>query len=189
MLREFADCRQIGWFKAGQTQCMLQRLASVIIEPWDISRHSVSDYSAYGRKQNSARYSLPLPPYPVPLKECLRLRAGTGYRGRLLVASAVIVGCTMGQSLPETPGPGTEATLWELVQPDRFGWPARFTCRRTLRDQHPLALVGKSPDEMNEMLMAIGVWPADCHGGFTIRSLHRLPNKMSELVGTAPESQ
>jgi hypothetical protein len=78
---------------------------------------------------------------------------------------------------------GKETTLWELVRPDRFGWPAVFTCNRARGDRSPAVVFGKDPDDMNERLVAAGIWPEDCHGGFSIRSTRPQRGKIEEIKG------
>src|SRR5215472_18385043 len=76
---------------------------------------------------------------------------------------------------------GNQLALWELVRPDRFGWPAVFTCRRHPGDTTPAAVFADDPDEMNERLLAAGIWPEDCHGGFSIRSTPPHPGKLDDI--------
>src|SRR5215469_18389527 len=78
---------------------------------------------------------------------------------------------------------GDQPTLAELARPDRFGWPAVFTCRRQLGDKHPVVVSAKDPDEMNERLVAAGIWPEDCYGGFSFRSTGPHRGKLSEIKG------
>ena len=78
---------------------------------------------------------------------------------------------------------GDQATLAELARPDRFGWPAVFTCRRQPGDKTPVVVSAKDPDEMNERLLAAGIWPEDCYGGFSIRSARPHRGKLSEIKG------
>jgi len=68
-------------------------------------------------------------------------------------------------------------------QPDRFGWPAVFTCRRHRGDTTPAVVFANDPDEMNERLLAAGIWPEDCRGGFSIRSTPPHLGKLDEIKG------
>ena len=77
---------------------------------------------------------------------------------------------------------GDQPTLAQLARPDRFGWPAVFTCRRQPGDK-PVVVSAKGPDEMNERLLAAGIWPEDCYGGFSIRSTRPHRGKLSEIKG------
>jgi hypothetical protein len=36
---------------------------------------------------------------------------------------------------------------------------------------------------MNQRLLAAGIWPEDCHGGFSIRSIRTDPSKLNEIEG------
>ena len=87
----------------------------------------------------------------------------------------------------ETLGSGEQLTVWELVRPDRFGWPAVFTCRRHRGDTTPASVFANDPDEMNERLLAAGIWPEDCHGGFSIRSTPPHPGKLDDIEGNVLE--
>jgi hypothetical protein len=78
---------------------------------------------------------------------------------------------------------GDQPTLSELAQPDRFGWPAVFTCKRQPGDKTPVVVSAKNPDEMNDRLVAAGIWPEDCYGGFSFRSIQPHPGKLSEIKG------
>jgi hypothetical protein len=78
---------------------------------------------------------------------------------------------------------GEQLTVWELVRPDRFGWPAVFTCRRHPGDKNPAVVSANDPDEMNKRLLAAGIWPEDCHGGFSIRSTRTHLGKLSDIEG------
>jgi hypothetical protein len=84
---------------------------------------------------------------------------------------------------------GNQLTLWELVRPDQFGWPAVFTCRRHRGDTTPAAVFANDPDEMNERLLAAGIWPEDCHGGFSIRSTRTHPGKLDDIEGSVLEQE
>jgi hypothetical protein len=74
-------------------------------------------------------------------------------------------------------------TLDQLAGIDRFGWPARFTCRRAVGDRHPFSIVAANPDDMNARLVAADLWPSDCHGGFVLRSVHPQQGKLERIVG------
>jgi hypothetical protein len=93
--------------------------------------------------------------------------------------AAVPAALTTANPAPE----GEVATLEEVAALDRFGWPARFTCRRTPGERHPFSVVAATPKQMNERLLAARVWPADCHGGFLLRSLRPAPGKLARIVG------
>jgi hypothetical protein len=86
-------------------------------------------------------------------------------------------------------GVGNRLTLWQLVQPDRFGWPAVFTCRRHRDDTTPAVVFANDPDEMDERLLAAGIWPEDCHGGFSIRSTPPQLGKLDEIKGGVLEQE
>jgi hypothetical protein len=43
---------------------------------------------------------------------------------------------------------GDQLTLWELTQPDRFGWPAIFTCRRQPGDTNPVVVSANDPSDL-----------------------------------------
>jgi hypothetical protein len=78
---------------------------------------------------------------------------------------------------------GDQLTLSELARPDRFGWPAVFTCRRHPGDRNPALVAADNPEEMNERLLAAGLWPEDCHGGFSLRSTQPHPGKLGNIEG------
>src|SRR5215471_7938119 len=104
-----------------------------------------------------------------------------------LLALAPIAVAMMFVQIPQTRGDdlavGDQPTLAELARPDRFGWPAVFTCRRQPGDKTPVAVSAKDPDEMNERLLAAGIWPEDCYGGFSFRSTPPHRGKLSEIKG------
>jgi hypothetical protein len=78
---------------------------------------------------------------------------------------------------------GDQLTLSELTRPDRFAWPAVFICRRHPGDTRAVVVPANDPDEMNARLFAAGIWPEDCHGGFSIRSIRTDPDKINEIEG------
>ena len=84
---------------------------------------------------------------------------------------------------------GNQLTLRELVRPDRFGWPAVFICRRHRGDTTPAVVLANDPDEMTERLLAAGIWPEDCHGGFSIRSTRTHPGKLHDIEGNVLEQE
>jgi hypothetical protein len=84
---------------------------------------------------------------------------------------------------------GNELTLSELVRPDRFGWPAVFTCRRHRGETTPAVVFANDPDEMNERLLVAGIWPEDCHGGFSIRSTWPHLGKLDNIEGNVLEQK
>jgi hypothetical protein len=89
----------------------------------------------------------------------------------------------------ERAGDGAAVTLDQLAGVDRFGWPARFTCRRAPGDRHPFSIVAANPDDMNARLVAADLWPSDCHGGFVLRSVHPQHGKLERIVGkVVPEA-
>jgi len=79
---------------------------------------------------------------------------------------------------------GDRLTLSELARPDRFGWPAVFTCRHHPGDRTPAVVAADSPDQMNERLLAAGIWPEDCYGGFSIRSTGPHRGKLGKIEGS-----
>jgi hypothetical protein len=86
---------------------------------------------------------------------------------------------------PKLPEIGEQTTLAELIQPARFAWPARFTCRRFAGEAKPLRVVGANVDDLNGKLEAMDVAVEDCRGGFSIRSLKRQPGKLDQIIGNA----
>jgi hypothetical protein len=108
-------------------------------------------------------------------------------RHPILAFASIATIAMMFVQIPETRADdlavGDQATLAELARPDRFGWPAVFTCRRQPGDKTPVVVSAKDSDEMNERLLAAGTWPEDCYGGFSIRSTRPHPSKLSEIKG------
>ena len=104
-----------------------------------------------------------------------------------LLALAPIAVAMMFVQIPQTRGDdlavGDQPTLAELARPDRFGWPAVFTCKRQPGDKTPVVVSAKDPDEMNERLLAARIWPEDCLGGFSFRSTRPHRGKLSEIKG------
>jgi len=107
-------------------------------------------------------------------------------RHPLLAFALIVVAMVFGQ-IPQTRADdlavGDQPTLAELAHPDRFGWPDVFTCRLQPGDKHPVVVSAKDPDEMNERLVAAGIWPEDCYGGFSFRSTRPHRGKLSEIKG------
>jgi hypothetical protein len=99
------------------------------------------------------------------------------------IATIAVVVIQMSQARGGDLDIGDQPTLAELARPDRFGWPAVFTCRRQPGDKTPVVVSAKDPNEMNERLLAAGVWPEGCYGGFSIRSTHPHRDKLSEIKG------
>jgi hypothetical protein len=97
--------------------------------------------------------------------------------------AAALIAALAAEGRADELGIGARTTLWELVRPDRFGWPAVFTCKRRPGDHSPIAVYGDDPDDMNERLVAAGIWPGDCRGGFSIRSTWPHPGKIEEIKG------
>jgi hypothetical protein len=83
---------------------------------------------------------------------------------------------------------GDQLTLSELTRPDRFAWPAVFICRHHPGDTQAVVVPANDPDEMNERLLAAGIWPEDCHGGFSIRSIRTDPSKLNEIEGAPSDT-
>jgi hypothetical protein len=100
----------------------------------------------------------------------------------LIVTIAVAFG-PVAETYADDLAVGEQLTVWELVRPDRFGWPAVFTCRQHPGDNNPALVSANDPDEMNERLLAAGIWPEDCHGGFSIHSTRTHPGKLSDIEG------
>jgi hypothetical protein len=119
-------------------------------------------------------------------ERCLDLARRLSERHPLLAFTSIVVAMVFVQ-IPQTWADdlsvGDQPTLAELARPDRFGWPAVFTCRRQPGDKTPVVVSAKDPDEMNERLLAAGIWPEDCYGGFSIRSRRPHPGKLSEIKG------
>ncbi|HEY0526613.1 MAG TPA: hypothetical protein VGD08_24685 [Stellaceae bacterium] len=86
---------------------------------------------------------------------------------------------------PKLPDIGEEMTIADLIQPARFGWPARFICRRFAGEAKPLRVVGANIDDLNGKLEAMDVAVEDCRGGFSIRSLKPQPGKLDQIIGNA----
>jgi hypothetical protein len=119
-------------------------------------------------------------------ERCLDLARRRSERSPMLAFTSIAIVMVFVQ-VPQTRADdlaiGDQLTLSELVQPDRFGWPALFTCKRQPGDKHPVVVSAKDPDEMNERLVAAGIWPEDCYGGFSFRSTRPHPGKLSEIKG------
>jgi hypothetical protein len=101
-----------------------------------------------------------------------------------LVATIAVACVAVLEARADSVRVGDELTLLELARPDRFGWPAVFICRHHPGDKTPAIVAGNNPDEMNEHLLAAGVWPEDCYGGFSIRSTGPHPGKLGEIEGS-----
>jgi hypothetical protein len=84
--------------------------------------------------------------------------------------------------LPEI---GEDTTLEALTRPDRFAWPARFTCRTDPRRPEAVVVVGRSFDELNGTLAAAELMLEDCRGGFALESLTQELGKLGRIVGEA----
>ena len=107
----------------------------------------------------------------------------------ILIATVATTFVQLAEATADDLAIGNQLTLRELVRPDRFGWPAVFTCRRHRGDTTPAAVFANDPDEMNERLLAAGIWPEDCHGGFSIRSTRRQLGKLDEIKGDVLEQE
>ena len=107
----------------------------------------------------------------------------------ILIATVAIVVVQLAEANADDLAVGNQLPLWELVQPDRFGWPAVFTCRQRRGDMTPAVVFANDPDEMNERLLAAGIWPEDCHGGFSIRSTRPQLGKLDEIKGDVLEQE
>jgi hypothetical protein len=112
-------------------------------------------------------------------------------RGRILasIAMIAIVFVPVAEAQADRIAVGDRLTLSELTRPDRFGWPAVFICRRNSGDTTAVVVSANDPDEMNERLLAAGIWPEDCLGGFVIRSIRTEPGKLSEIKGRTATDQ
>ena len=86
---------------------------------------------------------------------------------------------------PASPAPaiGEETSLEALTGPQRFAWPARFTCRPDPRQKRALVVVGQSFQELNETLAAADILLEDCRGGFKLESVTPEPGKLGRIVG------
>ena len=107
----------------------------------------------------------------------------------ILIATVAIAVMQLAEANADDLAVGNQLALWELVRPDRFGWPAVFTCRRHRGDTTPAVVFANDPDEMNERLLAAGIWPEDCHGGFSIRSTRPQLGKLDEIKGDVLEQE
>jgi hypothetical protein len=107
----------------------------------------------------------------------------------ILIATVTITFAQLAEANADGLAVGNQLALWELVRPDRFGWPAVFTCRRHRSDTNPAVVFAHDPDEMNERLLAAGIWPEDCHGGFSIRSARTHLGKLDEIEGDVLEQE
>lgn len=100
-----------------------------------------------------------------------------------LIATIATVFVPVAEARADNVAVGDQLTLSELTRPDRFAWPAVFICRRHPGDAKAVVVPANDPDEMNERLLAAGIWPEDCHGGFSIRSIRTDPDKINEIEG------
>ena len=120
-------------------------------------------------------------------ERCLDRARRLSERGPILVFASMATITMMFVQIPPTRADdlavGDQTTLSELARPDRFGWPAVFTCRRQPGDKHPFVMRANDPDEMNDRLLAAGIWPEDCYGGFSFRSTRPHRGKVSEIKG------
>jgi hypothetical protein len=117
-------------------------------------------------------------------ERCLDLAKWLSERNSLLAFTSIaMVFVQIPQTRADDLSVGDQPTLAELARPDRFGWPAVFTCRRQPGDKAPVVVSAKDPDEMNERLLAAGIWPEDCYGGFSFRSTRPHRGKLSEIKG------
>jgi len=87
---------------------------------------------------------------------------------------------------PASPAPaiGEETSLEALTGPQRFGWPARFTCSfdEDGRSGRSLVLVESSFAALNAKLTTLNVLAEDCRGGFVIESLEPQPGKLDRII-------
>ena len=128
-------------------------------------------------------------PYFVRIRRIRRLRpAGSrrirGFRCRA-VSDLPRPGRAGGDGGAEAAGYRRRDDDRDLIQPARFGWPARFICRRFAGEAKPLRVVGASVDDLNGKLEAMDVAVEDCRGGFSIRSLKPQPGKLDQIIGNA----
>jgi hypothetical protein len=100
-----------------------------------------------------------------------------------LIATIATMFVAVAQTRADNVAVGDLSTLSELTRPDRFAWPAVFICRRYPGDTKAVVVPANDPEEMNERLLAAGIWPEDCHGGFSIRSIRIDPSKLGEIEG------
>ena len=107
----------------------------------------------------------------------------------ILIATVAIAVVQLAEANADDLAVGNQLALWELVRPDQFGWPAVFTCRRHRGDTTPAVVFANDPDDMNERLLAAGIWPEDCHGGFSIRSTRPQLGKLDEIKGDVLEQE
>jgi hypothetical protein len=125
------------------------------------------------------------------LQKCRDMRDAHGFarlvRERSLILASVatigMVSVPVAKARADDVAVGDQLTLMELTRPDRFAWPAVFICRRDPGDAKAIVVPARDPDEMNERLLAAGIWPEDCHGGFSIRSERTDPGKLTEIEG------
>ena len=101
----------------------------------------------------------------------------------LLVAAVLAVLLTHSAAVASQLAVGQVVTLWVLTEPDRFGWPAIFVCRRQPDDLNPFIASASGPDETNDKLGRAGIGLEDCRGGFTFRSLTPKTGKISVIEG------
>jgi hypothetical protein len=87
---------------------------------------------------------------------------------------------------PASPAPaiGEETSLEALTGPQRFAWPARFTCSfdEDGASGRSLTLVESSFAALNAKLSALDVLAEDCRGGFVIESLEPQPGKLDRII-------
>src|SRR5215472_14820625 len=73
-------------------------------------------------------------------ERCLDLARRLSERGPMLAFTSIAMAMVFVQ-IPQTRADdlavGNQLTLSEVVQPDRFGWPAVFTCKREAGDNTP----------------------------------------------------
>jgi hypothetical protein len=106
----------------------------------------------------------------------------------LLLALAGIRGAAAAENATPAVAPsllpwvGEETSLEALTRPDRFAWPARFTCRPDPRRRRALVIVGESFRELNETLAAADILLEDCRGGFRLESVTPEPGKLDRIV-------
>jgi hypothetical protein len=78
---------------------------------------------------------------------------------------------------------GDRITLEELARPERFAWPARFTCHlERTRGAEPLRLTGESVEDMSRQLVAVDVIADDRVGGFALESLEPQDGKLDSIL-------
>lgn len=94
-----------------------------------------------------------------------------------------------GDSTPAAllPGDSETITLAELAHPERFAWPARFTCYLERKPGRPLEVFVEDLDDMTRQLLALDVIADDCRGGFILESIKPRDDKLHRIIGEPAE--